>query len=200
MIDCAKVKAILPCNVYAELEGVCTKYKIVTPLRLAHFLAQCDHESGHFTRVSENLNYSLEALLRVFPKYFNIDSDVEKYVHKPADIAARVYANRMGNGDEESRDGWDYRGRGYIQLTGRDNYEAFSAIVNDNLTAYPDLVASRYPLESAAWFWNSRKLNDLADTGSDQQVVAEITKKINGGYHGLENRQKCFYKYFAALS
>ena len=199
MIDCTKIKSILPAIVYNELQGVCTKYKITSPLRLAHFLAQCDHESGHFKHVSENLSYSLEALLRVFPKYFNI-GNVERYIHQPIDIAARVYANRMGNGDEASLEGWLYRGRGYIQLTGKDNYSAFDATVTDNLILNPEIVGTKYPLESAAWFWNSRKLNEVADRGADQNVIADVTKAINGGYHGLENRQKCFDKYFTALS
>lgn len=195
MIDLSRLKDKLPVEVYNELQGVCTKYKITSPLRLAHFLAQCAHESGHFTHVSENLSYSLEALLRVFPKYFNIEN-VERYVHQPVDIAARVYANRMGNGDEASGEGWLYRGRGYMQLTGKDNYTAFDATVNDNIVLNPEMVATKYPLESAAWFWNSRKLNDLADAGSDQQIVAEITKKINGGYHGLEDRQRRFSEFY----
>ena len=185
MIDCTKVKDILPGNVYAELEGVCTKYKIVTPARLAHFLAQCDYESGHFTHVSENLSYSLEALLRVFPKYFNI-GNVESYVHKPVEIAARVYANRMGNWDEASHEGWLYRGRGYIQLTGKDNYAAFDATVNDNLILNPDMVGTKYALESAAWFWNKNGLNALAD----KDDVTAVTKRINGGTIGLDDRIK----------
>lgn len=191
MIDLTRLKSKIPAEVYKDLTDVCIKYKIDTPLRVCHFLSQCAHESGDFKHVSENLSYSLEALLRVFPKYFNI-SNVEKYVHQPVEIAARVYANRMGNGDEASGEGWLYRGRGYMQLTGKDNYTAFDATVNDNIVLNPEMVATKYPLESAAWFWNSRRLNDLADTGSDQQVVAEITKKINGGYKGLEDRQRRF--------
>lgn len=191
MIDLSRLKNKIPSEVYKDLQDVCIKYKIDTPLRVCHFLSQCAHESGDFKHVSENLSYSLEALLRVFPKYFNIDN-VEHYVHQPVEIASRVYANRMGNGDEASGEGWLYRGRGYMQLTGKDNYTLFDATVNDNIAINPEMVATKYPLESAAWFWNSRKLNDLADTGSDQQVVAEITKKINGGYNGLEDRQRRF--------
>ena len=191
MIDLARVKSKIPAEVYKDLQDVCIKYYLNTPLRLCHFLAQCAHESGNFKHTSENLNYSLEALMRVFPKYFNIEN-VESYVHQPVEIAARVYANRMGNGDEASLEGWFYRGRGYIQLTGRDNYKAFDATVNDNILINPEMVAEKYALESAAWFWNSRRLNDLADTGADQNVVAEITKKINGGYKGLEDRQRRF--------
>lgn len=191
MIDLSRLKDKIPAEVYKDLTDVCIKYKINTPLRVCHFLAQCAHESQDFKHVSENLSYSLEALLRVFPKYFNI-SNVEHYVHQPVEIASRVYANRMGNGDEASGEGWLYRGRGYMQLTGKDNYTAFDATVSDNIVLNPEMVATKYPLESAAWFWNSRRLNDLADTGSDQQVVAEVTKKINGGYKGLEDRQRRF--------
>jgi len=191
MIDLTRVKSKIPSEVYKDLQDVCIKYYLNTPLRLCHFLAQCGHESGDFKHVAENLNYSLEALLRVFPKYFNIEN-VESYVHHPAEIAARVYANRMGNGDEASLEGWFYRGRGYIQLTGKDNYKAFDDTVNDNVTINPEMVAEKYPLESAAWFWSTNRLNDLADKGSDQNVVAEITKKINGGYKGLEDRQRRF--------
>lgn len=195
MIDLSRLKNKIPSEVYKDLTDVCIKYKIDAPLRVCHFLSQCAHESGDFKHVSENLSYSLEALLRVFPKYFNI-GNVEHYVHQPVEIASRVYANRMGNGDEASGEGWLYRGRGYMQLTGKDNYTAFDATVNDNIVINPEMVATKYPLESAAWFWNSRKLNDLADTGSDQQVVAEITKKINGGYKGLEDRQRRFSEFY----
>lgn len=175
MIDLSRLKDKIPSEVYKDLTDVCIKYKIDTPLRVCHFLAQCAHESGDFKRTSENLNYDMTGLLRVFPKYFNI-SNVEHYVHQPVEIASRVYANRMGNGDEASGEGWLYRGRGYMQLTGKYNYTAFDATVTDNIVLNPEMVATKYPLESAAWFWNSRKLNDLADTGADQQVVAEVTK------------------------
>lgn len=193
-----KLKDILPANVFAELPAVTEKYQICTPLRLAHFLAQCAHESGSFKRAEENLNYSLEALLRVFPKYFTPEN-VAFYVRKPLEIASRVYANRMGNGPEECCDGWFYRGRGYIQLTGKDNYTKFDASVTENIIINPELVATKYPLLSAAWFWNENKLNEIADKGSDQQVVADITKKINGGYHGLENRVEKFQEFYGQI-
>jgi putative chitinase len=195
MIDLSRIKDHIPSEVYKNLLDVCIKYQINTPLRLCHFLAQCAHESADFKHVSENLNYSLEALMRVFPKYFTIEN-VESYVHQPVEIAARVYANRMGNGDEASLEGWFYRGRGYIQLTGKDNYKAFDATVSDNVVINPEIVATVYPLESAAWFWNSHKLNEVADQGADQNVIAEITKKINGGYNGLENRHKLFDRFY----
>lgn len=194
-----KLKDTLPANVFAELPAVTEKYQICTPLRLAHFLAQCAHESGSFKYTEENLNYSLEALLRVFPKYFTPEN-VAFYVRKPLEIASRVYANRMGNGPEECCDGWFYRWRGYIQLTGKDNYEKFGAGVSDNLIDHPELVATKYPLLSAAWFWTvEKRLNELADLGPDQQIVADITRKVNGGYHGLENRLKLFDRYYGQI-
>ncbi len=199
MIELDKAKPLLPDNVYNQLLDVCIKYDITTPLRLCHFLAQCSHESKGFERVEENLNYSFDALLRVFPKYFDINN-VEKYAHNRVAIASRVYANRMGNGTEQSQDGWKYRGRGYIQLTGKDNYSAFNDTVNDNLLAYPNLVSTKYAIESAAWFWNSRKLNSIADKGSDQNVISEVTKVINGGYKGLEDRQNKFDRFYNTYS
>jgi len=192
------LKDLLPDEVYAELPAVAEKYQICTALRMAHFLAQCSHESGNFSQKEENLNYSLEALLRVFPKYFN-PQNVEPYVRRPVEIASRVYANRMGNGNEESCDGWYFRGRGYIQLTGKDNYAKFGAGTTDNLVDHPELVATKYPLLSAAWFWSVNRLNTLADRGADQQVVADLTKRINGGYHGLENRLKLFDRYYGQI-
>ena len=196
MIDFSQLKDYLPSEVYKDLLDVCIKYQINTPLRLCHFLSQCAHESGDFKHTSENLNYSLEALLRVFPKYFNT-GNVEKYVHQPVEIAARVYANRMGNGDEASLEGWFYRGRGYIQLTGKDNYTKFDATVPDNVVINPEMVAEKYALESAAWFWNEHKLNEIADQGADQNVIATVTKIINGGFNGLENRHKLFDRYYS---
>lgn len=187
----------LPIKVKAELAAVCEKYGIKTTIQLCHFLAQCSHESQGFTMTEENLNYSLDALLRIFPKYFNV-SNVEKYPRKKVLIGSRVYANRMGNGSEESREGWFYRGRGYIQLTGKDNYAKFSVVVGEDLVLNPDLVATKYPLESAAWFWDTHKLSDIAERGPDQQVVADITKVINGGFNGLEDRQRRFDLFWAA--
>lgn len=192
------LKDLLPEHVYEEIPAVGEKYQICTALRMAHFLAQCAHESANFTRTEENLNYSLEALLRVFPKYFNTQN-VAPYVRQPIEIASRVYANRMGNGSEESCDGWRYRGRGYIQLTGKDNYERFGAGVTENLIDHPELVASKYPLLSAAWFWSVNRLNDIADRGADQQVVADLTKKINGGYKGLEERHRYFDRFYSFM-
>lgn len=199
MIDYSKLRNELPTPVFDELADVIIKYKINTPLRLAHFLSQCSHESAGFTRTEENLSYSLDALLRVFPKYFDV-SNAEAYVRKPMEIASRVYANRMGNGNEDNMEGWFYRGRGYIQLTGKNNYAAFDKEVPGNLIIEPELVATKYPLLSAAWFWNENKLNDVADYDSDQNAVAKVTKVVNGGYHGLEDRQRRFTQFYGALN
>ena len=196
----AKLNGVLPDVVFDQIPDCAEKFEINTPLRLAHFLAQCAHESGNFQHTEENLNYSLEALLRVFPKYFRDCPNIEPYVRNPVLIANQVYANRMGNGDEESGDGWRYKGRGYIQLTGRDNYARFDVAVPDNILSQPFIVADKYPLMSAAWFWDKNKLNDIADRGDTENQVAEITKIVNGGYHGLEERSKYFNKFYAILN
>lgn len=194
-----KLRRILPEQVYDELLDVSTKYQICTPLRLAHFLSQCAHESTHFTRTTENLNYSAERLVKVFTKYFNYEL-AEEYERKPAKIASHVYANRMGNGSEESHDGWKYRGRGYIQLTGRSNYEAFDLVITESIIANPDLVATKYPLLSAAWFWDMKELNRVADDGATLTEVKTITLKINGGLNGLQERHDYFNQFYEALN
>lgn len=198
VINFSALKGNIPESVYEELFDTATRFQLNSPLRIAHFIAQCSHESMGFSRKEENLNYSAERLLQVFPKYFNPDQ-AKLYARNPVIIASRVYANRMGNREEDSGDGYRYRGRGYIQLTGHDNYKAFDLAVSDDVVGNPDFVAMKYPLFSAGWFWNSRKLNDLADLSADQQVVADITKKINGGYHGLEDRVNQFNKFYGLV-
>ncbi len=152
----------VPDAVINKIYGCSEKYQINSPLRLAHFLAQCSHESGGFKITQENLNYSAAGLKKVFSKYFP-GNLADSYAKQPERIASRVYTNRMCNGDEASKDGYRFRGRGYIQLTGKDNYRAFNTTVEDNILNEPDLVASKYPLLSAARFWQSRSLNFLAD-------------------------------------
>jgi putative chitinase len=170
----------------SNLDMFATNYGLNTPLRLAHFLAQTAHESGGFRAVVENLNYSAESLEKVFPKYFK-DVDANDYARQPEKIANRVYGGRMGNGDESTGDGFRYRGRGLIQLTGKNNY---SAMANDMGVSVDDVVSfletPEGACESAAWFWNKNDLNTLADS---DDVVA-VTKRINGGTIGLEDRQK----------
>lgn len=198
-MDINKLKGAIPDEVLSQIPGVMEKFQINTPLRLCHFLAQCAHESGNFKAVSENLNYGAKGLLGTFKKYFPTEAKALQYERKPEKIANLVYASRMGNGDEASGDGFKYRGRGYIQLTGKVNYESFDKVVEENVTANPDLVATKYPLLSAAWFWNSRTLNTLADKGATDDDVTAITKKVNGGTYGLEDRIAKFKKFHGLL-
>lgn len=170
------------------------RFNISTPMRQAMFLSQIAHESGGFRHVSENLNYSASALRRVFGKYFPTDEMAYEYARKPEKIANRVYANRMGNGNEASGDGWKYRGRGLIQLTGKDNYLSFSLAADNNSFIDPGLLTEpEYAAMSAGWFWQDNGLNVLADTGD----VRAVTRRINGGYNGLADRQK---KYAAIIA
>lgn len=194
-----KLKTHIPDTVLDQIRDCEEKFNINTPLRLAHFLAQCAHESAEFTALEEKLNYSADRLKQVFPKYFP-DDLADSYARQPEKIASRIYGNRMGNGDEASKEGYQYRGRGYIQLTGKDNYRAFAQSIDDDIVSHPDLVATKYPLLSAAWFWYMRSLNVLADEGSSDEVVAKITKKVNGGLHGLDDRIKHFKHYYALLT
>ena len=194
-----KLKGHIPDAVIAQIPDCADKFKINTALRLAHFLAQCGHESAGFNATQENLNYSADGLNKIFGKYFKTVS-AASYARKPEKIASRVYASRMGNGDEASKEGWKYRGRGYIQLTGKSNYAEFDKIVADDIINNPDLVASKYALLSAAWYWNSRALNNNADKGANDAAVTEVTKKVNGGTIGLADRIKHFKEYYALLA
>ena len=172
------------------------KRDITTPQRQAMFLSQLAHESGNFQFTSENLNYSADALRRVFGKYFPTDAEAQRYARQPERIANRVYANRMGNGSETSGDGWKYRGRGLMQLTGKDNYAAFARDNNNNALQNPDDVADpEMAVESAGWFWATNRLNQLADTGD----VKAVRRRVNGGFNGLEDCQKKYDKLMALL-
>ena len=172
---------------YSALSQLLPDYKIDTPQRLAAFLAQCAHESGNFVFIKENLNYRWQSLRKIFPKYFTTDDMAKQYEKRPEMIANKVYANRMGNGPEESGDGWRFCGRGLIQVTGRDNYSWFAA----SLEISPE-EASEYmetfegAAQSACWFWEINNLNHWADRGD----IVTLTKRINGGTIGLEDRQK----------
>src|ERR1043166_162670 len=188
----------IPEAVIAQIPETAAKFGITTNLRLAHFLAQCALESVNFTAVVENLNYSAQRLLQVFPKYFR-NVDVNAYARNPQKIGSRVYANRMGNGDEASGDGFKYRGRGYIQLTGRNNYQAFSGFIGEDCVANPDLVATTYPLASAAFFFNSNNIWAICDQGASDAVVTSVTKRVNGGTNGLAERIQNFKKFMQAL-
>jgi putative chitinase len=195
-----KLKGHIPDTVIAQIPNVMQNFGINTPLRLAHFLAQCGHESAGFKATSENLNYSAKGLLGIFKKYFPTQALADAYARKPEKIANRVYGARMGNGDEASGDGYKFRGRGYIQLTGKQNYTAFDAAVEDNILANPDLVSTKHALASAAWFWKKNGLSLIADTGDSTEVVTKITKRVNGGTIGLADRIKHFKEYHALLA
>lgn len=193
MIQESQFKSIIPdvtwnyaAKYVALFDQVLPSYGIDTPLRQAHFLAQVAHESGGFKYAVENLNYSANALYAVFRKYFPSLAVADGYARQPEKIANKVYANRLGNGDEASGDGYKYRGRGLIQLTGKDNYTSFGAKAQIDAVGNPDIVATpEYSLASACWFWQSRNLNKYADADD----VVMVTKRINGGTNGLENRE-----------
>jgi putative chitinase len=182
----------IPANVMEEIPLIMEKFGIDNPLRLSHFLSQCAHESGNFKFLNENLNYSADGLRKIFPKYFPTIEVANKYARQPEKIANKVYGGRMGNGDEASGDGYKFRGRGFIQLTGKDNYAAFDKFVDDDIMANPDLVATKYPLTSAAFFFHKNKLWDICEKGHSHDVVLAVTKRVNGGTHGLSDRQEKF--------
>jgi putative chitinase len=194
-----KLKGHIPDAVIAMIPDTAAKFGINTPLRLAHFLAQCGHESGGFRATQENLNYSAKGLMGIFKKYFPNASIAASYERKPERIANKVYANRMGNGSELSGEGYKFRGRGYIQLTGKENYTSFGKAINENILANPDLVSSKYALLSAAWFFTKNGLHKMADEGASDQVVTKITKRVNGGTIGLPDRIKHFKEYYKLL-
>jgi len=172
---------------YEALSSVMPKYQIDSPQRVAAFIAQCTHESGGFKRLKENLNYKWESLRKVFPKYFPTDELAQEYAHKQENIANRVYGGRMGNGDESSGDGSRYRGRGLIQLTGKNNYTKFADSIGMEVEMVPALLESfEGAVESACWFWKTNNLNQYADAGD----ILTMTKRINGGTIGLEDRIK----------
>lgn len=197
-IDLSKLKGHVPDAVMAQIPDTAAKFNITNPLRLAHFLAQCGHESGGFKAVSENLNYSAKGLLGTFGKYFNATTAAQ-YERKPEMIASRVYGSRMGNGDEASKEGWKFRGRGYIQLTGKSNYTKFTKFIGEDCIASPDLVATKYPLASAAFFFDSNKLWSICDKGFSRQVVEQVTKRVNGGLIGIDDRWKHFQEFYNLL-
>jgi len=192
------LKGHVPDSVLAQIPDTAVKFNITNTLRLAHFLAQCGHESGGFKAVSENLNYSADGLKKIFGKYFPGNLN-ESYAKQPEKIASRVYGSRMGNGDESSKEGYKFRGRGYIQLTGKSNYSSFDKLVDDDIVGNPDLVATKYPLMSAAFFFNNNSLWTICDKGSDDATVTAVTKRVNGGTIGLPDRIKHFKEYYNLL-
>ena len=169
--------------------------------RAAHFFAQCAHESGNFKAFSENLNYGAKGLRGIFRKYFPTDALAKAYERQPAKIANRVYANRMGNGDEASGEGFAYKGRGPLQLTGKNNYRAFGKYIGreQEILDNPDLVATELGFESALWFFDANKLWSICDQGINDAAILALTKRINGGTHGLDDRKAKTKKYAAWL-
>ena len=194
-----KLRGHIPDSVISQIPETAAKFGINTPLRLAHFLAQCGHESGGFKATQENLNYSAKGLMGIFKKYFPTQALAEQYQRNPQKIASKVYGGRMGNGPESTGEGFKFRGRGYIQLTGKENYTAFGKSINEDMTANPDKVATHYPLLSAAWFFTKNGLHKMADQGATDAVVTQITKRVNGGTIGLDDRIKHFKEYYNLL-
>lgn len=195
LISASHLQSIMPMAIKSNIEKYLTplnqtmhQYKINTPLRIAHFIAQLAHESACFRVTTENLNYSVTALQSVFPSYFPTQEIALQYARKPEQIANRVYANRMLNGDENSGDGWKYRGRGLIQLSGKENYINCDKALQLNLLDSPEQLASvpSAACDSAGWFWEEKKLNQYAD----EDNIKAITRKINGGDNGLSERKK----------
>lgn len=175
-------------------------YLKLTKEETAHFFGQTSHETGGFNLFTENLNYSASGLLKIFPKYFNAKT-AEEYARQPHKIGARVYANRMGNGDEASKEGFKFLGRGALQLTGKANYEAFAkSLKKPEILTNPELVATDYAFESALFFFNNNKLWDIAKTGVNDKTILAMTKRINGGTHGLEDRVSLTKRYYKWLN
>lgn len=182
----------------ATLKAAAAYFKM-TPERAAHFFGQCSHESGGFHTFSENLNYSASGLLTIFKKYFTAKT-AEEYARQPIKIASRVYANRMGNGDEASQEGWKFRGRGALQTTGKGNYKAFSDYLKKpEIMVNPDLVATDYSFESALFFFEKNNLWKIADKGVTADTILAMTKAINGGTNGLEDRISLTNRYYSWL-
>ncbi len=198
VLNIEKLKGHIPETVIAQIPETATKFNITSNLRLAHFLAQCSHESGGFKAVIENLNYSVHGLKKIFPKYFP-GNLAESYARNPEKIASKVYGSRMGNGDESTKEGFKFRGRGYLQLTGKDNYTKFAKFIGEDTVSNPDLVATKYPLASAAFFFDSNRLWAICDRGEDDATVTAVTRRVNGGVIGLNDRIKHFKEYYNLL-
>lgn len=198
-LNLEKLRGHIPDSVIAQIPETATKFNITNNLRLAHFLAQCGHESGGFKAVSENLNYSSDGLKKIFGKYFPGNLS-ESYAKQPEKIASRVYGGRMGNGDESTKEGYKFRGRGFIQLTGKSNYTNFTKFIGEDCVSNPDLVSTKYPLASAAFFFNNNNLWSICDKGASDDVVTQVTKRVNGGTIGLPDRIKHFKEFYSLLS
>ena len=193
-----RLRGHVPDAVIAQIPDTAAKFQINNVLRLAHFLAQCSLESGRFTVVYENLNYSVDGLKSHFGKYFP-DNAYNAYARNPVKIGSRVYANRNGNGNEASGEGYAFRGRGYIQLTGKNNYTSLAGFVGEDTVANPDLVATKYPLASAAFYFSHNNVWRVCDRGDSVAVVTSVTECVNGGRNGLPERIKYFNEFYNLL-
>jgi putative chitinase len=195
-----KLKGHIPDSVLAELPLLIEKFECNSEFRMAHFLGEASHESGGFKSTKENLNYSSEGLLKIFPKYFNATTS-PSYARNPEKIANKVYANRMGNGDEKSGDGYKHRGFGYLQTTGKENQYAFADFIGDQaIKQTPELIATKYPLASAGFFFWKNKLWSICDKGMGDDVVTMVCKRVNGGTIGLQDRIKHTKEYHKFLT
>lgn len=209
-MDISKLKPLIPTKIYDELPLVMNKFGIDNPLRMSHFLAQTHHETQGFTKFEENLNYSAQGLANTWPSRYAVDPKAKikvpnelakKIERKPQEIANNSYALRYGNGDVKSGDGWLYRGRGAIMTTFKDNYKVFNQFLPKgvDLIKNPELVATVYPMLSAAFFWKRNNLNSESDKGATLSVVTSITEKVNGGQIGLKERFELFNKFYNVL-
>jgi putative chitinase len=195
------LKGHVPQAIIDQIPDTAARFGITTPLRLAHFLSQASHESGGFRAFSENLNYNAKGLCAIFRKYFPSVTIAMQYERKPEKIANRVYSSRMGNGNEASGEGWKYRGRGALQTTGKSNYQDFANFMQmPEIMSNPDLVATRYALASAAFFFKKNSLWGICDQGSSDEVVKRLTKRINGGQIGILERLKEFKHFYHLLA
>ena len=196
-----RLQGHVPQFIIDQIPDTAARFGITTPLRLAHFLSQTCHETGGFKAFSENLNYGSKGLLTIFSKYFKTIDKAKAYERKPEKIANLVYANRMGNGDEASGDGWKHRGRGALQTTGKSNYKDFANFMGmPEIMTNPDLVATKYPLASAGFFFKKNGLWSICDQGSSNEVVKKLTNRINGGQNGILDRIAHFKEYYNLLS
>ena len=193
-LNLEKLKGHIPDSVIAQIPETAVKFNITNSLRLAHFLAQCSHESGGFKVFQENLNYSADGLKKIFPKYFPGNLS-ESYARNPEKIASKVYGGRMGNGLESTKEGYKFRGRGALQTTGKENYKKLGDFLGVDLISNPDLVATKYPLASAAFFFESNKLWSICDKGADESTVKAVTKRVNGGLIGIDHRLSEYTKF-----
>lgn len=198
MLFIDELEGIVPKNDFKDMNDIIFKFSINTPLRMSHFISQCHHESGGFRVKVENMNYSTRRLMEIFRKYFPTVESTIGYVGNPEKIGSKVYANRMGNGDERSMDGYRYRGRGYIQITGKNNYKLFGDSIGVDLIKDPDEILN-YSLISAAWYFSYNNINRVSDLGNGLEVIKRVTKIINNGTNGLQDRINQFNKIYDIL-